>query len=163
MARNLSAALDAVETTYQDLITISSEMIAAIVSPMDTLVNEIREHSNNMPPDIIRDYIIRLQLRCYELAEPKDKAALKAQLAEVLKKEKYSQVLIEADGTAGVKDTKATLASSEEIVTEALYDLVASTLKTKLDSGYRLIDSLKSILMSRMQEAKFMNMGTSID
>jgi hypothetical protein len=33
--------------------------------------------------------------------------------------------------------------------------------KTKLDSLHRLVDTLKSVLMSRMQEAKFMNIGAN--
>ena len=58
------------------------------------------------------------------------------------------------EGTAGVKDSNTTLAISENIVAQCLYDLVASLVKTKVDMLLRLIDSLKSILMSRMQEAK---------
>jgi hypothetical protein len=42
-----------------------------------------------------------------------------------------------------------------------LYNLVANLLKTKLDQLHRLVDALKSILMSRMQETKFMNIGST--
>lgn len=163
MAKDLTTALENVELTYQDVVEIANNMLAPIIKPMDDLVQEIRDNSANMPIEAIRDYIIRLQLRCYELSEPKDKAAMKSNLSEALRKEKYSSALLEAEGTVNIKDTKATLASSEEIIVEALYELVASSLKTKLDGGFRLVDSLKSILMSRMQEAKFMNLGTSIE
>ena len=40
---------------------------------------------------------------------------------------------------------------------ELLYELISNLLKTKLDELHRLTDTLKSILMSRMQEAKFLN------
>lgn len=163
MAKDLTIALENVELTYQDVVDIANNMLTPIIKPMDDLVQEIRDNSANMPIEAIRDYIIRLQLRCYELGEPKDKAAMKSNLSEALRKEKYSSALLEAEGTVNIKDTKATLASSEEIIVEALYELVASSLKTKLDGGFRLVDSLKSILMSRMQEAKFMNLGTSIE
>ena len=163
MAKDLTRALDNVEMTYQDVVAIANNMLSPLIEPIDTLVQEIRDNSSNMPVEAIRDYIIRLQLRCYELGEPRDKAAMKRDLSEALRKEKYSAALLEAEGTVNIKDTKATLASSDEIVVEALYELVASSLKTKLDGGFRLVDSLKSILMSRMQEAKFMNMGTTID
>jgi len=46
------------------------------------------------------------------------------------------------------------LAASEEIIVESLYKLVANLLKTKLDALHRLVDALKSVLMSKMQEAK---------
>ena len=73
----------------------------------------------------------------------------------------YAEALLEAEGTAGVKDNKAVLASSEEIVVELLYELISNLLKTKLDELHRLTDTLKSILMSRMQEAKFLNIGAA--
>ena len=68
-----------------------------------------------------------------------------------------------ADASAAVKDKVALLATSEETVSEALYNLVANLFKTKLDSIHRMIDTLKSILMSRMQEQKFMNIGAADD
>lgn len=163
MTKDLTRALDAVELTYQDVVGIANEMIDPILQPLNEVIDDIRENATNMPAELIRDYIIRVQLRAYELAEPKDKALLKSQLSEALRKEKYANELIGAEGTAGVKDNKATLASSEEIVVEALYELVANLLKTRLDSAYRMVDSLKSILMSKMQEAKFMQLGTSIE
>ena len=57
--------------------------------------------------------------------------------------------------TAAVKDKLALIATSGEVVSEALYNLVASLFKTKLDQVHRLVDALKSILVSRMQENKF--------
>ena len=50
---------------------------------------------------------------------------------------------------------------AENIVVSCLYELVASLVKTKLDSLHRLVDVLKSVLMSKMQEAKFMNIGAN--
>jgi hypothetical protein len=70
------------------------------------------------------------------------------------RKEAYAAAYIGQEGTAGVKDSNTTLAISENIVAQCLYDLVASLVKTKVDQIHRMIDSLKSILMSRMQEAK---------
>ena len=52
---------------------------------------------------------------------------------------------------------KETLEIAENIVAQCLYDLIAALVKTKLDSTHRLIDTMKSILMSRMQEAKMSN------
>jgi hypothetical protein len=102
-----------------------------------------------------------LQLKAYGIAEIKEKAALKAELAEIIQKEHFAISFNGTDGSAAVKDKIATIATSSEIVTEALYNLIASLLKTKLDAVHRLVDVLKSILMSRMQEAKFMNVGAS--
>ena len=43
---------------------------------------------------------------------------------------------------------------AEEILAEEIYTLMANTFKVKLDEIHRVVDTLKSVLMSRMQEAK---------
>ena len=155
MARpSLNDALANVEATYGEVVEIANDMLSEIFTPINNLVDEIREAGAGISAEALRDYMVRLQLRSYEISDIKEKSALKAECAEALRKEKYARTFNAAEGTAGVRDNTAFLASSEEIIVEALYNLVASLLKTKLDELHRLIDTLKSILMSKMQEAK---------
>jgi hypothetical protein len=157
----LEQALSGVETTYGEIVGIANDFLRPTFQPIDELVNEINYRINALSVDQIREYLLMLQLKAYGIAEIKEKAALKAELAEILQKEHFAISFNGADGSAAVKDKLATIATSAEIVTEALYNLIASLLKTKLDAVHRLVDVLKSILMSRMQEAKFMNVGAS--
>lgn len=153
------AALENVEASYSDIIEIANDMLKDIEIPIDNLVDEIRSSVSSLTVESIRDYIIRLQLRAYELSEVKEKSGLKAQCAESLRAEKHARCFNQADGSAAVKTNIALIEASEEIVVEALYDYIASHLKTKLDQLHRLVDSLKSILMSKMQEAKLSMSG----
>ena len=150
----LHKALENVESTYADIVEISNDMLSDILQPINSLVDEIRGSLAGMSAETVRDYMIRLQLRSYELSDIKEKSALKAQCAEALKDEKHARSFNAAEGSAAVKTNIALIEASEEIVVEALYEHIASLLKTKLDEVHRLIDSLKSILMSKMQEAK---------
>jgi hypothetical protein len=154
-------ALNNVEMTYGELVNIANEFLNATFVPIDDLVEQINLRINTLSVDQIRDYMLTLQLKAYGISELKEKAALKAELAEILQKEHFAISFNGADGSAAVKDKLATVATSADTVTEALYNLIASLLKTKLDSIHRLVDVLKSILMSRMQETKFMNLGSS--
>ena len=151
---SLDTALDTVEKTYQEIAQIADEMLSETFTPINALIAEINSSVNDLTVDQLRDYMIRCQLRAYEISEMKDKSAVKAAVAEALQKEQYARSFNEADGTAAVKGNIATLQCSKETVVESLYNLVSSLLKTKLDSLYRMVDTLKSILMSRMQEAK---------
>lgn len=151
---NLNKALDNVEMTYADVVSIANDMLEPLFTPINKLVEEVNSKINSFSVEEIRNFMMRLQLRAYEISETKEKSSLKAELAESLRKEKYALVFNEAQGTAGTKDNTALLATSEETVVESLYNLVANLLKTKLDSLHRLVDALKSILMSKMQEAK---------
>lgn len=151
---NLNEALDKVEIAYGDVVSIANDMLAPLFDPINKLVEEINGRINNFTVEEIRNYMMRLQLRAYEISETKEKSSLKAELAQAVRKEKYALTFNEAQGTAGTKDNTALLAASEEIIVESLYRLVASLLKTKLDALHRLVDALKSVLMSKMQEAK---------
>lgn len=151
---DLNQALDAVEMVYGDIVAIANEMLSPLFDPINKLVGEVNSKINSFTVEEIRNFMMRLQLRAYEISETKEKSSLKAELAEALRKEKYAMTFNEAQGTAGTKDNTALLASSEETIVESLYNLVANLLKTKLDALHRLVDALKSILMSKMQEAK---------
>jgi len=163
MEKKLETALDNVEMTYRELVEVVDDMLSPLFSPINTLVTTINSTVNALSVDQIRDYILQLQLKAFEISETKEKAALKAELAEALQKERFAVEFNGLDGSAAVKDKLALVATSSEVVAEALYNLASNLLKTKLDQLHRLVDALKSILMSRMQETKFMNIGSSIE
>lgn len=154
MAKDINKALDNVEMVYGTISKMANDMLSEIFDPINAFVSGITDDINNCTVDEIRNYIIRLQLKAYELGEIKEKSAIKAECAEALRKEKFAKSFNEADGTNGVKENLALIETSEEIVVQCLYELVANLLKTKQDSLHRLVDSLKSILVSRMQEAR---------
>jgi hypothetical protein len=161
MDKKLETALNNVETTYGELVDIANGMLNPMFDPINAIIAQVNASVNAMSIDQIRDYILTIQLKAFEISEIKEKAALKAELAETLQKEKFAISFNGLEGSAAAKDKLALVETSAEIVTEALYNLVANLLRTKLDQLHRLVDALKSILMSRMQETKFMNMGSS--
>ena len=147
-------ALENVEMTYGDIVEIANDMTKDILEPTDTLVSDINHSLSALTVESIRDYIIRLQLRAYELSEIRERSALKAQCAEALKAEKHAKAFNAAEGSAAVKTNIALIESSEEIVVEALYEYIAGLFKTKLDQQHRLVAALQSVLISKMQEVK---------
>lgn len=161
MSKDLNNALTAVEITYGQIKQIAEDMLAEAFIPVNQLVVEIQMNINNISIETLRDYMLKLQLNTFQLSELRDKTAVKAQCAEAIKKEAYATSFLAQEGTAGQKDSNATIAISENIVVECLYELVANLVKTKVDQSLRLIDTLKSILMSRMAEAKISNMLNS--
>lgn len=154
MAKDLNKALESVEVTYAQIRDIADSMLASPFEEPNRIVSFIQANIESMSIEMLRDSILRLQLAVYSLSELRDRSGVKAACAEAIRKEAYATAYIGQEGTAGVKDSNTTLAISENIVAQCLYDLVASLVKTKVDMCLRLIDSMKSILMSRMQEAK---------
>lgn len=163
MNAKLENALTNVETTYGELVEIANGMLKPLFDPINQLVNTINLTINALSIEQIRDYILQLQLKAFEISETKEKAALKAELAETLQKEKFAISFNGLEGSAAVKEKLALVEASPEAVSETLYNLVANLLRTKLDQLHRLVDALKSVLMSRMQETKFMNIGSNAE
>lgn len=163
MAKDLNKALETVEITYSQIRQLADDMLFNAFEPINNLVNEITGHIESMPIELLRDYLLRVQLAAFSISELKDRSGIKAVCAEAIRKEAYATSYLSQEGTQSAKDASATLAIAENIVAQCLYELVASLVKTKLDSLYRLADTMKSVLMSRMQEAKFLNLGTSND
>ena len=154
MAKNLNEALDNLEMTYGQVADIADAMLKEILSPVTNLINVIGEDINSLSVDQLKEYMWKLQYKAYSLSEIKEKSLLKAELAEALQKEKFAMKFNEADGAAAVKNNIALIQTSEEIVVQALYESISSQLKTKVDQPHRMVDAIKSILVTRMQEAK---------
>lgn len=154
MARiSLHDALDKVEITYQQLNEIAKDIVSDFFKPVDSLIENLKD-INELTNDDIRNYMIKLSLAAYSLSELKEKSAMKAEVAQALRKEAVARNYVEAEGTASAKDNTAALNSSSEIVSEALFNLISGLFKSKQDSAHRTVDVLKSVLMSRNMEAK---------
>lgn len=154
MTKELSQAIDNVEIAYNDIIDIANESVKELTGDLDELLENVYHGIENLTNDGIREIMMRLSLRSFSFSAIKEKAALKANLAEALRKEAYAKQFSTLDGSVAAKDTKATLNISEEIIVEHIYNLTAALFKTKLDEAHRVIDTLKTVLMSRLSEAK---------
>lgn len=157
MAKNLNKALEEVDITYDQIIQMSNDILADLFQPIDETINNISNNIENISIELITKSMLDLQIKAFRLSELRDKAATKAECAEAIRKEAYAKSFIEQEGTATVKESNATLEISENIIVETLHELVSSLVKTKVDHTLRMIDTLKSILFSRMQEVKINN------
>jgi len=160
MARgNLQQALDNTNTVYQQLVEISNDIVAKCVKDITPIISNINNNIQNFSNDQIRESMMYLSLKSYSLAEIKEKASMKAEVAEILKKEAYANEFNGADGTVAVRENLAQINISDEILSQTVNELVADVLKVKLDELHRMIDVLKTVLMSRLSEAKLLSVS----
>lgn len=154
MKIGLQRALDKTEMVYTQIIQIANDIVKDHTAEVTELIKVIEDNVDNLSNESIRQAILKLSLKAYTLGDIKEKSALKAECAETLRKEAYAIKFTVTEGSVATKDNTATIETSNEIVVEAIYNSVSSLFKTKLDEIHRVVDSLKSVLMSRMQEAK---------
>lgn len=159
MSKNLTNAMSNVEVAYQEVIDISNDIVKEMTGDITLLIENTYNNIETLTNEDIRQLLLRLALRSYSFGEIKDKSAFKAALAESLRKEAYAKEFNAAEGTVAAKENTATINISSEIVVEEIYELTASLLKTRADEIHRVVDALKSVLTTRLTEAKL----TSID
>ena len=151
---DLQKALDATQTTYEYLVGIANRITKDYVGEVDDLVDTAYDNVDNLTNETIRNIIIRISLKAFELGDVKEKSGLKAECAEALRKEAYAIAFNGADGSVAAKDNSATLSTSSEILVGKIYEVVAALMKTKLDECHRVVAALTTVLTSRMAEAK---------
>ena len=157
MNDKVSKALDNIDMAYDELIDIANDTCKEVVGDLDDMLRSAYDNIENLNNESIRSLLLRLSLRSYSFAEIKEKAQFKAVLGEALRKEAYAKNFNTAEGTVAVRENLSIINTSSEILAEELYTLVANMFKVKCDEVHRVVDTLKSVLMSRMQEAKMAN------
>ena len=153
MANRLHEALNNVDMSYQQLIEVANDITRKCTRQVDDIVSRL-SNIEEYSLDDIRNGIMELAFASYSFSELKEKSSLKAEVSETLRKSAYAMKYNEAEGTATVRDSTAFIGSEDELLAEQVCTMVSNSLKTKLDEVHRVVDALKSILISRMQEAK---------
>ena len=152
--KDLQTALDNVNMTYEELISIAKDIVSRYSSDVDSLINDSANKIEVLSNDKIRLLITSLSFKAYSLSEAKEHSILKAEVAETLLNEKKAIEFNGAEGTVDSRRNIATINSSEEILVNIIYDTVGSLLKSKLDEVHRIVETLKTVLMSRNTELK---------
>ena len=166
MRESLENALNNVELVYNDVKEIADDLIQEYTSDISNIIDYIGDNLENLTNDDLRKLILKLSSKAFNFGDIKEKASIKAEIAEMLKKEKYAREFNKAEGSVAIRENISLLSINEEIVTQAIYDLTAGLYKVKLDEIRIMIDSLKTVLMSRLSEAKLslnMNEGSETE
>lgn len=152
--KDLQLALDNVNKTYNELIEIAKDIVKRYSSEVDDLISQATSNIESLSSDKIRLLMTNLSFRAYSLAEAKEHSLLKSGVAETLLDEKKAIEFNGADGTVDSRKNLAIINSSEEILVSLIYDTVGSLLKSKVDEVHRIVDTLKTVIMSRNAEMK---------
>ena len=154
MRKELEDALNVVEMTYGEIVEIANKLIAQYTGDINPIIQYIEANIEKLSNDEIRSLMLRLSVKAYSFCEIKERSITKADCAEIIKKEAYARIFNQTEGSVATKDNTSLVNISNEIVTQAVYNLVAGLFKVKFEEIRRLVDTLKTILMSRLSEMK---------
>ena len=152
--QNLAEGMADIQTIYNSLNSQAKEIVKNYTKQIDDLIKSVGDDINNLSNEAIRNIELQLSLMAYDLGELKDKTCIAAEIAEIVQDETEAEAWNTAAGNNEQRKNIAILASSKEKAIAKLYKLVASQIKTKLDEAHRVVDTLKSILISRASDRK---------
>ena len=154
MQEKIQQALDNLDATYKDLIVIANNVTDRYFQSVDSIIKELYNKVEELSDEDIRQSILKLSFASYSLGETKERSTFKSELADTIKKVAFSEKFNSSEGAVAVRENSAMIDTADEILVSKIYDYVSADFKTKLDEIHRVVDSLKSVLISRQAMAK---------
>ena len=101
--------------------------------------------------------IADLATMLYACVSQLENLGIKEDISKKLKNDVFSRVKQETDGTVANKEAAATLASQSEDVVLTVYSRAYKQAKSKIDSGYEVLNVIKKVLTTRISELELSN------
>lgn len=155
--RTFQEAQKETDTLYRSLVQIADDIIKKHTADIDRTIKTLEDNIENISNEDLRKYTLKLATMAYTLGDKVEHADFKRDCANTILKETTAREFSLATGPVATKQTTASLNTTQENAVNLLYDMVANTLKTKLQMINRVIDSIKNVLISRNAEAKIEN------
>lgn len=144
----------------ESLTSVVRDMVKAIVDEacqeLDnymSLIDEILRDSNNPVSDEeLEDFTLNLPSLLYLVSARREALKVKEDVAKAIHKDVYNRVREKAQGTVADKDTAADLAAQSEAITVIVLQRAGSTIKTREEAAWEMLNSVKKVLTRRISE-----------
>lgn len=144
----------------ESLTAVVREMVKSIVddacAELDkymAVIDEILRDSDNPVSDAeLEDFTLNLPSLLYLVSARRESLKIKEDVAKAIHKDVYNRVREKAQGTVADKDTAADLAAQSEAITVIVLQRAGSTIKTREEAAWEMLNSVKKVLTRRISE-----------
>lgn len=144
----------------ESLTAVVREMVKAIVDEaceeLDkymSIIDEILRDSDNPVSDAeLEDFTLNLPSLLYLVSARREALKVKEDVAKAIHKDVYNRVREKAQGTVADKDTAADMAAQSEAITVIVLQRAGSTIKTREEAAWEMLNSVKKVLTRRTVE-----------
>ena len=102
--------------------------------------------------DELEDFTLNLPSLLYLTASRREELRIKEDVAKAVYKEVFNRVREKAQGTVADKDTAADLASQAEAISVIVLQRAGSSIKSKEEAAWEMLNSVKKVLSMRIAE-----------
>ena len=152
--KELNEVLSETDEATEQLENMARQIVSSYSAEVDSIIQHVSDHVNELNNDSLRALVSDLSFKAYSLSEAKEYSTLKSQISETLMKEQQAIQFNTSEGTVDVRKNISLLNTQNEQLVRMLYDTVSGLLKVKLDEVHRIVDTLKTVILSRNTEAR---------
>lgn len=144
----------------ESLTAVVREMVKKIVdeacSDLDkymAVIEEIMCDKDTPVSDAeLEDFTLNLPSLLYLTSSRREDLKVKEDVARAVHKDVYNRVRDKAQGTVADKDTAADLAAQSQAITVIVLQRAGSTIKTREEAAWEMLNSVKKVLSLRIAE-----------
>ena len=146
----------------ESLTSVVREMVKGIVdevcADLDKYMAQIDEilcdKDSPVSDDELEDFTLNLPSLLYLVSARREALKVKEDVAKAVYKDVYNRVREKAQGTVADKDTAADLAAQSEAITVIVLQRSGSTIKTREEAAWEMLNSVKKVLTRRIEEIR---------
>lgn len=146
----------------ESLTAVVRDMVKSIVDEackgLDEYMAQIDEilcdKDNPVSDDELEDFTLNLPSLLYLVSARREELKVKEDVAKAVYKDVYNRVREKAQGTVADKDTAADLAAQSEAITVIVLQRAGSTIKTREEAAWEMLNSVKKVLTRRTEEIR---------
>lgn len=145
--------VNSLTNVVQDMV---GEIVDGACKDLDDYMAQIDEilcDKDNVVSDAeLEDFTLNLPSMLYLVSSRREGLKVKEDVARAIYKDVYNRVREKAQGTVADKDTAADLAAQSEAITVIVLQRAVSTIKTREESAWEMLNSVKKVLTRRTVE-----------
>ena len=131
-------------------------LVAKYSKNLDDLIHIIKaEIIDAQDYTMLNHYALELPVALYNLAEAVEELGLLVDCAGLSKDDKYSKLLINAQGTIPEKQARATVFTNTDAIAKEIYERSYYTIKSKIEYATQLLISIRQLLQSLEKEKQY--------
>lgn len=142
-----------IEDIVFDIVKQFTEPLDSIMATCRNIFNSTEKASNQE----LEDLLAQLPSTLYFVNEGQEAVGLKEDVAKITKTMNYNIAREKATGTVADKNTTAELSVMNEEINRIIYQRAYKMIKSKVEMGQEMINSLKRVFDARMMDYQIGN------
>lgn len=145
--------VESLSSVVRDMVKgIVDEACADLDEYMAQIDDILCDKNSPVSDEELEDFTLNLPSLLYLVSARREELKVKEDVAKAVHKDVYNRVREKAQGTVADKDTAADLAAQSEAITVIVLQRAGSTIKTREEAAWEMLNSVKKVMTRRIAE-----------